>query len=339
MAALVSLGHDVQGVDTEPVGPDGLPPQRRNLLSRIKRKLLNGVGIACHHPTDGRASRELLTQMAARPWDILWMDKGLSIEAGVLEKVKRLQAECKIVGYSPDDMARVQNQSRQWLEHLYLYDFYFTTKSYNVSELKALGCKNPIFVGNAFCPKLHRPMPLSVADRLALGGAVGFIGSWEPERARSIYELAKAGIGVRIWGDGWNRCLRRHHNMHIEGRPLWAEEYTRAICSFDINLCFLRKANRDLQTTRSIEIPACGGFMLAERSDEHLALFQEGREAEFFSSDKELVQKVIYYLKDPISRKRIAESGRRRCLTSGYSNEERLAWMLGVVQGAGEHHG
>ena len=68
--------------------------------------------------------------------------------------------------------------------------------------------------------------------------------------------------------------------------------------------------------------------MLAERTDEHLALFEEGIEAEYFDSNEELLDKVRYYLSHEDERKRIAAAGRERCVRSGYSNEDRLSKML-----------
>lgn len=71
--------------------------------------------------------------------------------------------------------------------------------------------------------------------------------------------------------------------------------------------------------------------MLAERSSEHLELFAEGREAEFFDSDAELLDKVRYYLNHPAERQRIAHAGRERCVRGGYSNQHRLQWMIDRV--------
>jgi len=123
-------------------------------------------------------------------------------------------------------------------------------------------------------------------------------------------------------------CQGLHPNLIVEHAPLWGEDYVSAICSFDINLCFLRKSNRDLQTTRTVEIPACGAFMIAERTDEHLEMFKEGKEAVFFSSNEELVGLVRYYLRNEEARLEIASAGRKRCLQSGYDYESRLGLVL-----------
>jgi len=119
--------------------------------------------------------------------------------------------------------------------------------------------------------------------------------------------------------------------MKLEHLPLYGDDFARACNSFKINLCFLRKINRDLQTTRSVEIPACGGFMLAERTTEHLELFKEGEEAEFFDSQEELLDKCQYYLRHESQRLRIASNGLRRCIESGYSNEKRLEQILTIA--------
>ena len=59
---------------------------------------------------------------------------------------------------------------------------------------------------------------------------------------------------VRVWGYTWERMKNVPANLVLENRPFWAGDYAKAICAFDINLCFLRKCNRDKQTTRSIEM-------------------------------------------------------------------------------------
>ena len=331
LAALRDLGHDVLSVDTD---PPQVPAKPLFFALRVSGKLYRTTGLTLFRPPDlAGAKRQILEALQASAYDILWLDKALTIERETLAEVKRLQPECRIVGSSPDDMYQRHNQTRQFLEHLALYDVFFTTKSYNVRELRSLGCPRVEFVQNSYDPHTHRPWQLSDEERPALGGPVGFIGAYERERANSLTYLATHEVAVRVWGGpSWSRHPWRHPKLHVTARNLWADDYAKAISAFDVNLCFLRKINRDLQTTRSVEIPACGGFMLAERTDEHLALFEEGKEAEFFSSDEELLDKTRYYLAHEDERKRIAAAGRERCLKSGYSNHERLRAMLSLVE-------
>ena len=321
LGALEALGHQVVGLDTL---PPAVAARTQALMERIRRKIWG--------PRDlGRINEQILTLAAAHHPDILWIDKGLIIKPDTLIQVKKLFPRTVAVSYSPDDMLNPDNQSNYYLQGIPLYDLHITTKSYNVPELKALGARAVIRVNNAYCPKTHRPMELSSEERQQLGGPVGFIGAYERPRAELLVWLARQGVPVKVWGHWPRRLGNGLKNLTVMGRPLWGEDYAKAICAFDINLGFLRKKNRDLQTSRTMEIPACGAFLLAERTPEHLALFEEGREAEFFSSPEELLDKVRHYLAHGEERRRLAAAGRARCLRSGYSNPATLAGILNHI--------
>lgn len=325
LQAFEQLGCNVTAVHT---AQPGLPRVRR-FFERVRRRLRG--------PRDWTgANRQILEWIARTPFDVLWIDKGLTITAETLHYVTARQPDCRILGFSPDDMYQRHNQSPQFREHLPLYDLFFTTKTFGVAELRSIGCPRVAFHHNGYDPDTHRPLVLGDEERARFGGPVGFVGSWEAARAASIGQLAVAGIPVRIWGLRWAREFQPHPNLRIEPHELLGLDYARALNSFDINLCFLRKLNRDRQTTRSVEIPACGAFMLAERTDEHLALFKEGVEAEFFASDEEMIDKTRYYLEHPEARRRIAAAGLERCRIGRYSYHDRLLDMLttaGVVEG------
>ncbi|MCG8403893.1 MAG: glycosyltransferase [Phycisphaerales bacterium] len=78
--------------------------------------------------------------------------------------------------------------------------------------------------------------------------------------------------------------------------------------------------------------------MLADRTEDHLASFEEDKEAVFFSSTEEMVDKAKYYLKNDEARERIAQAGYRRCLESGYSNYDRARLMLQEALAATSSH-
>ena len=156
---------------------------------------------------------------------------------------------------------------------------------------------------------------------------------YERQRAESIKYLVDHGMAVRVWGNCWQRLSHYSPLLKIEGRGLYNEDMCKAIGAFKINLGFLRKKSRDLHTTRSSEIPACSGFMLAERTSEHLAMFNDDQEAAFFSSNEELLEKCRYYLAHDDERKAIAAAGHQRCITSDYSNEGMVRKVLKEILG------
>jgi len=317
---LRKLGHQITFIDSGPPEFGTLSYQVYRIAHQFRR-----------YPDLFRASSRLVRAVADRPFDILWVDKGLMIRPRALVRARELRPGMKLVIYSPDDMMNPGNQTRRYLEHLPLHDLVVTTKSYNVPELYACGARNVLFVGNAYDPEVHRPLELGAEDHDRYGSQVGFVGAWERERAVSICRAAEAGIPVTVHGPGWSRRRDLSSGVRVGEDFLAGLVYSKVINATRINLGFLRKVNRDLQTTRSIEIPACGAFMLAERTEEHRSLFREGVEAEFFESDGEMIDKCRYYLEHEEERARIASAGLRRCRESGYSNQGRLTTILEAV--------
>ena len=320
--ALREVGHYVNGLSFAALSTpaDG---GHRTLLQRVRHRL----GL---HPDTESINESIISLAGKLSPDVLWVEKALCLRPSTLRTVRARQPATRLVFNSDDDMFVRHNQSVWFRRCLELYDLVVTNKSHNASaqELPAMGARRVVFIPKTFDPHTHRPIPVTASDKRRLGGDVGFIGTFERERAESLLELARRGICVRVWGHGWEAWKRRHANLQVEGRGVLGEDYVRSICATRINLGFLRRKNRDLHSDRSVEVPASGGFLLGERTSEHLQLFHEGVEAAFFGGIDELADKIHYYLAHEDERRAVASAGRRRCLADDYSHHSALRRMM-----------
>src|SRR5262249_22540618 len=153
-----------------------------------------------------------------------------------------------------------------------------------MADVRAAGCRAVTYLPFAYKPDVHFPeMSPTAADHSRLASDVVFIGGCDRDRVAYLGELTTPGpdLRVRAYGGFWDReaGLRRHHGGLVLGR-----DYRLATGSARIALNLVRRANRDGHTMRTFEIPACGGFMLAERTKEHEDLFEEEREVGYFVS-------------------------------------------------------
>jgi spore maturation protein CgeB len=247
-----------------------------------------------------------------------------------LRAAKRMVPDLRIVWYAEDDMMNPHHLS-YWTERaLPLFDLWVTTKSANAQahEMPAKGVRRILFVDNSYDPALHRAVAVTDADRRDFGSDISFVGTYEQARAQSLADLARAGFDVRVWGNGWRRASDRPAGLRIEDRPVYDDDYAKVVSTSRLNLCFLRKENRDLQTCRSIEIPAMGGLMVHERNAEIAGLFKDGEEAVFFGSDAELIARCRELLSDDAACRGIARAGHRAVLAGRYRHEDRLRLIL-----------
>lgn len=320
VAAMRGLGHAVTEISTTASGRSYETPP--SLAERIRYRL--------RLPADPAGANTALLKAAQSGLDLVWLDNAPVIHRATLEHARRLNPGLKLAWYCEDDMMNPRLGSR-WLDRcLDLFDLWVTTKSFNAlpHEMPARGVRRILVVDNCFDPALHRPVEPSAEDRARLGAEVGFIGTYEHPRAESLLHLARSGIGARVWGNGWDRMKNAHPALRIEGQPVYNQDFRAAVCSTDINLCFLRKSNRDLQTCRSVEAPACGGFMLHERTNEMERLFVDGAHAAYFGSDGELAETCRRWLADPLGRARIAAAAAQRARELNLDHAAMLARSL-----------
>lgn len=258
--------------------------------------------------------------------DLIWVEKGVWIYPETLQAFKEATG-ARVLHYTPDAQFVIQ-RSRHFLASIPLYDVFVTTKEWEVDAYKQAGAKRVLLTYQGYDSRFY-PRAVSDQERTQYASDVCFIGHTQPHYAQRLKALSTIGIQLRIWGNAWPAYAKRHPWARgLVNSGLWGESYPVALSCAKIGLGLLGKHIPETSTTRSFEIPATGTFLLAERTALHQQLFEEGKEAEFFSSDDEMIDKVKFYLAHDEARRRIAAAGRARCERSGYSSLNLLRKIL-----------
>ncbi|WP_312796851.1 CgeB family protein [Tianweitania sp.] len=215
------------------------------------------------------------------------------------------------------------------------YDWIFTTKTFGPADLQArFSITNASFLPHGFDPETHKPTAMDRSDATLYGCDASFIGTWSPKKEKLLVALMSAlpSLNLKIWGSQWERA-GPSLCAYIQRRPIFGAEYAKAIGAAKVNIAILFEGNAnavsgDRLTSRSFHIPASRGFMLHERSDEIADHFAEDRDCAMFGSAEELAEKVRFFLAHDEARHRIAQAGRSRALSSGYSIDDRARTVI-----------
>jgi len=322
-AAMRSLGCSVICVPTVPSGSNYETPPSINQRIRYRIRL----------PGDPAKANQRILREIENGADILWLDAADMIKPAILRQAKKINKNLVLIWYGEDDMMNLRLRTRQIDGALRLFDLWVTTKSFNAEpeELASLGARNVIFVNNSCEPTLHRQAQINEEDQIRFGSKISFIGSFEGPRANSLLSLAKIGLNVRVWGNGWADWVGRHPNLTIENRAVYNKNFAKVVAASSINLCFLRKANRDLQTCRSIEVPSCSGFMVHQRNSEITAIYREEKEAVYFSCDDELAKACFLWIDRDQQRALIGKAARRRTMELELTHQANIIRILNTA--------
>ena len=329
--AFRELGHEVQEFRWAPYFSvaNGILGSHINLLRKFQNKYIIGPLI--------KKINSLFIDLALgfKP-DMIFVYRGTHISRKSLERVKIHLPKCVLVGYNNDDPFSPKRAPFLW--HVFLkavpaYDLMLAYRHANIDEYKRHGAQRVQLLRSWFVPKRNYPAQLNQDDERKFLTDVVFVGHYEDDqRLEYLEEIVKQGISLRICGPGydWDPILKKSPILKDLSpvKLVWGADYNKALCGSKVALCFFSKLNRDTYTRRCFEIPATGTMMLSEYSDDLASLYVEGKEADYFKSKDEMIEKIKTYLNDSAARMSISAAGLQRVNHDGHDVLSRMRQVV-----------
>lgn len=304
MKALRRAGWDVHVI-----------PEWEYVPVRWRSKSMKALGRVIRAAAERELNAELLLQAKRLTPEFLLVFKGRFVTPGTITALRKLGVRC--YNFYPDVSFRAHGPHLPKV--LPEYDWIFTTKSFGLADMREqLGVTRASLMLFAFDPDLHRPMTLSDQDRRTFECDVSYIGTWSPKKEDLLAEIVRRrpNVKLRIWGEQWWKATTGKQVLQraIGGREVMGAEFVKAICASSINLSIMSEkragaSKGDQVATRTFSVPACGAFVIHDRTDEVLQLFREDHEIVCYSDVDDLVAKIDKYLAEPPERRAIAGRG------------------------------
>ena len=281
---------------------DRRPPRLRRFASEV-------VASSARH----RPSAVIATGMAPLP-------------GSAVERLRALGAHC--INYSTDDPWNPAMRARWHLRALREYNAVFTTRRSNIPDLKRIGCPQVHYLPFGYDRAIFASGPLATKD---CGPDVLFVGGADRDRISFVREFISTGSDIALVGAYWERVAA------LRGYALGSKapgEVARLTAAAKINLCLVRRANRDGHVMRSFEIAALGGCMLVEDTAEHRQIFgPDGEAVVYFRNAQEAGTRTKSLLGDAAERARLSSAVFARISAAQNTYLDRLLAMLEAAAG------
>ncbi len=295
----------------------------RGLAAKLQFRLQAGPGVQ-------RLNHAILEAAQRERANVLLADKVLGLWPATLRQLNRRGVVS--IDYMNDNPFGPRHDPgwRMFRRAIPRYDLHAVPRQSSVADFLQHGAREAVEIRFTYEPSVHFAPPVTWSDRDRDRNA-SFIGTPYDERGPFLARLWRAGIPLDISGSRphWEAALPEDaFAANFRMGELKGAAYRDAIWRSRINLAFVTHSNCDQVAHKSFEITACGGFLLAERTPEHQACFEEDVEAVFFSGWDECRAKIERYLYDEPARAAIAHAGHQRALHSGYDNDTMLRRLL-----------
>jgi spore maturation protein CgeB len=231
-----------------------------------------------------------------------------------------------------DDHWRFRGFSQYWAP---LFHWVVTTDRQAIEKYRQIGCRNVIRSQWGFNDAVYRHSDESqVYD-------VTFVGQVHSSRKNFVRALQRSGVRVQCWGRGWpNGRLSQEEMVLLYSRSKINLNFADSSFGFHVKpmmkVVLTRRADDSIRLNRpqemvaqlstlfsgksaqikgrNFEIPGAGGFLLTQNISGIEEYLVPGREIATFASEKELREKIRYFLSHDAERESIRRAGYERAV-------------------------
>lgn len=299
---------------------------QNNIFGRIQNRLLIGSCIS-------KINEDLIRYAEETDPEVVLCYRALPIKSKTILHLAETDPRRVLVSYNNDNAFGALTSKSYWRLYKAAIPYYDLHLAYRDSDVKHLGKNTKTYVLHPHhMPWLHRVLPKN--ELIGWESDICFLGHFEPDRRKNELDTLMKTVPAlyRLHGSLWQENSKNMAWQGMDTRELQGEDYVRALNATKIALVFFSTWNADTFTRRVFEIPACGTMMLSQRTETIQELYTEDKEAVYYDSTDELVDKARFYLAHDDARKRIAEAGRQRCISSGYDIYSRMREWISVVE-------
>lgn len=288
---LLKLGHEVQHIPVQNWYYDFYYKSKLH-------KIFTRLGLT---RIQSKIQKRLIIEAQHQIFDLIWVFKGMEIQPKTLLDLKKQTN--RLINFNPDNpfiFSGKGSGNKNVTLGIPLYDEHFTYDHEVKKQIdKKFGIKCTLIpFGFDQVTTLDNDMQLTQDIK-----AVCFVGNPDAYRTEILKVILASGFPLHVYGNDWDKFLQ-HPNLINHG-PIYQKEYYQTLQKYRVQLNIMRVHNLDSHNMRSMEIPGCGGLMLAPKTKDHIAFFEEGKEAFFYENKAQLISKVkmIFELEDSAIRK------------------------------------
>jgi spore maturation protein CgeB len=235
-----------------------------------------------------KIQKRLITEVQHQVFDLIWVFKGMEIQPKTLLELKKQTK--RLINFNPDNpfiFSGMGSGNKNVTLGIPLYDEHFTYDHEVKNQIdKEFGIKCTL-IPFGFDQEVTLNDDIQLTQDIK---AVCFVGNPDMYRAEILKVILDSGFPLHVYGHDWDKFLK-HPNLTNHG-PAYQNEYYQTLRIYRVQLNIMRVHNLDSHNMRSMEIPGCGGMMLAPKTKDHLAFFEEGKEAFFYKNSDELISQV-----------------------------------------------